>query len=225
MEQEKNVSSPNGDTLRDRAARTLGTVVGAIPIIGPFVQLAVSELIPNQRLDRIESFLRLLAEKFSEAELKAATTDPKRLDVLEEGITQATRSLSEERQRYIAELVVRGLKAELAEATRARHFMRILNQLDDAQIIILMSYLYESRDDKNKLTALRTRNPDVLQRRVSGPKTPSPEKQNYETRISMITHLAAFGLLKVRQQNVSGDIRYRISSQGEEFIRFLGIET
>lgn len=225
MEKENHVSPLNGDTLRDRAARGIGTLSGAIPIIGPIVQLIISELIPNQRLERIESFLRLLADKVSEAELKSASADPKRLDVLEEGITQATRSLSEERQQYIATLVARGLAGESAESARARHFMRILSQIDDSQIVLLCSYKPEyQRLGNDEVIDFFERHSNVIgpfSREIGG----DPEEHaRADNKDAMLEHLAAFGLLKVTGEDWQGNhVEYEITPQGQSFLDFVGL--
>ena len=225
-----NLTLQLGESSRDKWVARTGTVLGLIPF-GSIVQHLITEIIPSQRLQRIERFLILLAERIDEDTVKRAATDPERLDTLEEGMHQATRSLSEERQRCIAELVARGLTSASAEAARARHFMRVLNQLDDSQIILLSSFLQKyqilsSQDAKE----FYERHRDVLgpfSKEIGGDPQEHAKAANKD---SMLAHLTAFGLLEP-QYSLGGSgksfrqqiHRYELTPQGREFLAFVGV--
>lgn len=131
------IPPPLGETRGDVIARTLGTLAGTIPCIGPMVQIALNETIPNARLERIEAYLRHLSKRIEEMRLSAALKSPEGLDLFEEGIAQASRASSGVRLERIAALVAHGLKSDDIQQATARHFLRILSQLDDRQIILL----------------------------------------------------------------------------------------
>ena len=83
-------------------------LVGAIPFVGPLASEIVGSVIPNQRVDRIESLLKVLEEKIEEkgqSLIKDKINSPESVDLLEDGFVQASRSLSEERIDYIASLL------------------------------------------------------------------------------------------------------------------------
>ena len=57
------------------------------------------------------------------------------------------RALSDDRKRYIAELVANGISGDEKDAIEAKRLLRILEQIDDDQVIVLCSYLLKYRDD------------------------------------------------------------------------------
>ena len=69
-------------------------VLGAIPFVGSFVAEVVGQIIPEQRTERLESFVRLLGERLSVIEkddLGARFRQPENVDLFEEGAIQAAR--------------------------------------------------------------------------------------------------------------------------------------
>jgi hypothetical protein len=83
---------------------------GIIPFVGGFVAEFIGVIVPNQRMDRIGQFVRILSEvvaSVDEAQFKARTQDPGFLDLFEDGLLQATRAQTDERMRYIAAVINR----------------------------------------------------------------------------------------------------------------------
>ena len=115
--------------------------VGPIPIVGPLVSELVGVVIPNQRLDRIAKFLVELERRISSLEtpdrISDQLGDESFTDLLEEGFRQSARSLSDERRQYIASLICSSLSAGSVEYVASRHLLRILDQLNDIEIIWL----------------------------------------------------------------------------------------
>ena len=65
---------------------------GAIPYLGPLIAEMVGNLIPNQRIDRIASFVRALASKIDEkekAKVEKRMLEEKSIDLMEDGFMQA----------------------------------------------------------------------------------------------------------------------------------------
>src|SRR5690606_23792499 len=94
----------------DRLVAVAKGVTGACPIIGPVVAEAIGAVIPNQRLDRVVAFLEELeaATKRQEGrleQLKRNLASEQGLDILEEGILQASRSVTAARKERLARLV------------------------------------------------------------------------------------------------------------------------
>ena len=136
-----------GVRLADRiAALTRGTV-GAVPCIGPIVSELVTQLIPNQRLERMEAYIVELDKRVKKVE-RDKLVRPRKVDLFEDGAFQAIRSLSGKRTEYIANVVARGLSGEEKEELEAKRMLNLLTQLDDGQIILLSSYLHKNRNDK-----------------------------------------------------------------------------
>ncbi len=118
-------------------------LVGAIPFVGPLAAEIVGAIIPNQRIDRIESLLILLESKITEDEkskVEEKITTPESVDLIEDGFFQAARALSEERKDYIASLLKNSLTSDHLEYIEHKRLLSILGQLNDLEILMLKSY-------------------------------------------------------------------------------------
>ena len=129
----------------DYVATALRAVMGSVPIVGPLFGELAGVVVPNQRMERIAKFAEELDRRLRVLEAADDITD--RLgnehfaDLLEEGIRQAARSLSDDRRQYLAALVVNSLTTQDIEYSESRHLLRMLNELSDVEIIWLRFYL------------------------------------------------------------------------------------
>ena len=129
----------------DYVATALRAVMGSVPIVGPLFGELAGVVVPNQRMERIAKFAEELDRRLRVLEAADDITD--RLgnehfaDLLEEGIRQAARSLSDDRRQYLAALVVNSLTTQNIEYSESRHLLRMLNELSDVEIIWLRFYL------------------------------------------------------------------------------------
>jgi len=132
------------EPLKKKYAVSIGKgILGAIPIVGPLIAETVGSIIPNQRIDRINDFLLKLEEKIKDIDqeqTKLRFKSEEFIDILEEGMLQAAKSLTKERKEYIASLVANGIKDEDIEHVQKKLILNLLNELNDAEIIILQSY-------------------------------------------------------------------------------------
>jgi len=118
-------------------------VLGAIPFVGPLAAEIIGATIPNQRIDRIESFLKIFESKLHEIDknsIEEKITSPEHVDLLEDSFIQATRALSEERKDFIASLMKNSLTDENLEYIEYKRLLSTLGELNDFEIIILKSY-------------------------------------------------------------------------------------
>ncbi|MCY3931987.1 MAG: hypothetical protein OXH70_09725 [Acidobacteria bacterium] len=67
------------------------------------------------------------------------------MDLFEDGAVQAVRALSSERLEYIAALVARGLTAGERDAIEAKRLLKLLDEIDDDQVVTLRSKLQRHR--------------------------------------------------------------------------------
>ena len=129
----------------DYVATALRAVMGSVPIVGPLFGELAGVVVPDQRMERIAKFAEELDRRLRVLEAADDITD--RLgnehfaDLLEEGIRQAARSLSDDRRQYLAALVVNSLTTQDIEYSESRHLLRMLNELSDVEIIWLRFYL------------------------------------------------------------------------------------
>jgi hypothetical protein len=97
-----------GDVVRV-AAKGLA---GALPLVGALLAEIIEVVIPNQRIERLESFLKALDRKVSgiaPERLAERGRDEQFVDLFETGLWHAARAMSEERREQIASLIARGL--------------------------------------------------------------------------------------------------------------------
>tara|TARA_R100000322_G_scaffold97441_1_gene61372 strand:+ start:685 stop:1359 length:675 start_codon:yes stop_codon:yes gene_type:complete len=128
---------------RDRLVSVAQGVAGACPVVGPILSEAIGQLIPNQRLDRVVSFLKTLEGDFANVQSRldciehnAAT--PEGLDILEEGMLQAARSVSKDRQKWLASIVGHSLSSESLKYEESRKLLNLYRELADPELIWLI---------------------------------------------------------------------------------------
>ncbi|MDD2732340.1 MAG: hypothetical protein PHF56_00240 [Desulfuromonadaceae bacterium] len=129
-------------------------LLGAIPFVGPLAAEIVGSIIPNQRIDRIESLLRLLEAKIADeqkAKIQERITEPESVDLIEDGFIQASRALSEERKEYIASLLKNSLTDEALKHIEYKRLLSILGELNDLEVLLLKSHcLYQGDSEFNE---------------------------------------------------------------------------
>lgn len=117
-------------------------LLGAIPFVGPLAAEIVGAVIPNQRIDRIESLLKLLESKISEEakpKFEQNIYDPESIDLIEDALIQASRALSSERTEYIASLLKNSLTEDEVKHIEYKRLLSILGELNDLEVLILIS--------------------------------------------------------------------------------------
>lgn len=142
---------PLGDTWQDRGVAIARGIVGAVPVAGSILAELVGEVIPNQRIERIEAYLRFLQASFDtlpEGEMRARVSQPEAIDLFEAGAYQAMRALTDERRQRIATLVAGGTSGHEAARLEAKRLLALLGEIDDDQLILLMSKLRRYSHDQ-----------------------------------------------------------------------------
>lgn len=140
-----------GDTTRDKAVVLAKGALGSIPFVGSLVAELVGAVIPQQRTERLEDYVRKLDERLDAIEpqvIRERLRDPERIDLFEEGAVQTTRALSEERRAYIATVVATGISGDDHQKIQAKRILALLAEIDDDQIVILASYLMKNRGNE-----------------------------------------------------------------------------
>lgn len=207
---------------------------GAIPFVGPLAAEIVGAIIPNQRIDRIESLLRLLESKISEEDkekVKQRVVSPESVDLIEDGFVQASRALSEERKEYIASLLKNSLTDDQLKHIEYKRLLSILGELNDLEVLILKSltFLY-SEEGSNEFWGKHEK---ALDEPIAYLGSPQEEWDKFEIYKTHKEHLVRLGLLKIRFKKPNkgevpefdehtGMIKaqgYDITSLGELFLR------
>ncbi len=129
-------------------------LIGTIPFVGPLAAEIIGAIIPNQRIDRIESLLRLLEAKIADehkTEIQERITEPESVDLIEDGFMQASRALSEERKDYIASLLKNSLTDEALKHIEYKRLLLILGELNDLEVLLLKSHsMYQGNPEYNE---------------------------------------------------------------------------
>ncbi|MCR6736593.1 MAG: hypothetical protein NVV83_22030 [Afipia sp.] len=142
-EEPKNSLPALGPRIPDRFAALLRSATGVVPFIGAAIAEVVTELVPNQRADRIEKYLLYLVDEIEALKLKAPSEQlktPESIDLIEDGAYQAARALSDERKRYIAHAVAQGIAAEDREKLSEKRILGLIGELDDEEMLILDAF-------------------------------------------------------------------------------------
>ncbi len=106
----------------DYVASATKAALGLVPFAGSLLAEVAGTVIPNQRVDRLVKFAEVLEEKLRGLEqefVRSQVNNENFTDLLEEGIRQAARSLSDERREHIASLIATSLSQEDIEYIEA----------------------------------------------------------------------------------------------------------
>jgi hypothetical protein len=226
-----------GSQSIDYVASAVKSLVGAVPFAGSLLVEIAGNVIPNQRLDRLTRFALILDSRIKNLEqeyIRSQFSNEYFSDLLEEGLRQAARSLNDERREYIANLITNSLSQKDIEYFESKYLMRILNEVNDIEIVWLKFYLGiifggDKEFQENHAAIL-----SPITATLGGPEK-DLEKEALQT--SYKDHLSQLGLLRphfetdtkthlpVYDRFTGGQkIRsYEITSLGRLFLRFLGL--
>lgn len=225
---------PLGEDVSTKIGRIVASAPGGIPVVGPIIQSAILEVIPNIRLQRIENYLRHLQSQIDDLQLESALCSKVGLDLFEEGIWQSARALTDERKSYIANLVCGGLSGADTKVHKVRHYLRLLNQLDDRQIVLLAKYhpKYHPTIGSEAAREFFEQNKDIIKpahmRKGFFDKEGGGDvDEAIRLNTSMLGQLASLGFLFVeagRADNgmLKDDTRYKITPLGADFLVYVG---
>jgi hypothetical protein len=141
-----------------------------------------------------EALERKLAQ-LEQAVVRLQLTDENFTDLMEEGVRQAARSVSDERREYIASIVANSLSTDDIAFQESKHLLRILGELNDIEVLWLRFYREPTFAGD---TAFRERHGDVFQPVAAtfGSSQPTVDKGTLQE--SYRDHLVQLGLLERR---------------------------
>jgi len=128
----------------DILSSTAKSILGAIPFAGPLLSELVSNLIPNQRIDRLSKYVIELDKKLSDLsidKLRNLLEDEECIDLFEEGFVQASRAITDKRRAQIASVVRNGLDEDSITYSESKYILKLLQELNEQEIIWLRFYL------------------------------------------------------------------------------------
>lgn len=177
-------------------------IVGSIPYIGSIVSEAIGTLIPNQRLDRVVEFLTKLELEVTSLDLqmrrfRSSMQTPEGLDLIEEGLIQASRAVTLERKERLARLVGRSLTAEQLNYAESRKLLNIYRELTDPELIWLIYYGNPSTLGCNDITE---KNPDIFRPASQEIGAPQEERDRGAIQESYKNTLLRLGLIREKER-------------------------
>lgn len=228
-----------GVSTTDHISSVVKAVAGAAPFIGSLLSEVAGIIIPNQRLDRLAKFAGKLEDKLSKLDqefVRSKLTDENFTDLLEEGVRQAARSLSQDRREYIASIIATGLTAEDVEFMESKHLLRILGEVNDVEVIILRFYLVPSIAGDEEF---REKHKDILHPEPVHVGASQSVADKSTLHHSYCEHLVSLGLLKRRYRTdmqtkqpefdtFTGGLKtsgYVIEAWGRLLLRHIGLAT
>lgn len=210
------IKKNNLENNRQDLIAALGkSVVGVIPFAGPLLSELIGAVIPNQRVDRLTKYIKLLEDKMSqipEEIIDKLKTDENFIDLVEEGFVQASRSITDERRKYIVSVLVNGITDNSIELEESKSLLKILQELNDVEIIWLRSYHVTAiGGDEN----FRKKHDNVLSPITAYVGADKETFQKAAIQDSYKKHLERLGLIK-------NHIRIDSKTKMPEFDRFTG---
>ena len=188
-----------GNTSTDIIASLAKGVGGAIPLVGAMVSEIIGNVIPNQRVDRIVEFVRLLEKRvivLEQGVLKDKFSEPAIVDLLEDAFIQAARATSHERLEHIANVVANGMTADELKVAEVKRMIWLLGQLNDSEIIILRGRIVRTNEDFRTDRDFRERHSELLAPDMVVMGSTVDEIEKSELNLSFQQHLFDLGLLR-----------------------------
>ena len=238
MDEETNVKSLSTQTA-DYVASAAKAALGAVPFAGSLLAEIAGTIIPNQRIERIVRFAEQLESRLSGIEqefVRSQLSNENFTDLMEEGLRQAARSVSQERREYIASLIASSLSSQDISYLESKHLLKVLGELNDVEIIRLGSYLYNTHDGGKEYWE---KHKEVLTPVAARIGSPREEHDKATLQASFDEHLTRLGLLQARysvdsrtkqpefdSHTGAQKIRYHeLTSFGHLLLRQVGIAT
>lgn len=213
------------DNKLDKAISITTSILGEFPC-GSVISEIIRNTIPNQRIDRIVTFLRKLESRLNQLENITNVNiqnQTEYITLLENGIFHAYRASSENRLEYIASIVKNGLTQEQSETSRYIYLLNLLSELNDEEVIWLRYYLVPTLGGDEEFRNKHQNTLSLARKYISAPE----ELNKSAIQDSYKDHLERLGLLKTRldiDKNTNMPIYDRASGKpkGSRYITHLG---
>ncbi|EHO13231.1 hypothetical protein [Myroides odoratimimus] len=219
----------------DIAAMTAKSIFGAIPGVGSLLSELTSEIIPNQRFDRLIEYVKILNDKISQIPqdvLEIIKDDPYFIDLIEEGFVQASRAITKDRKEYIATIIYTGINNDEQKFIESKYLLKLLSELNELEIIILTSFYYYIGSEK--ASDFKNKHSNILKQRFIYEEEEDSLILSSDVQENYKEHLLRLGLLK-REEKIDLKIKngkqivenkkgaYKITRLGGFLLKYAGI--
>ena len=141
------------NNLSDNMAIVLKTYANVLPFIGVPLGEIITQIIPNQRLDRIAKYLCKINENVEKLNTGQKLSSEK-INLIEIGLKLSANATFLEKCEWISNIVNQGLSDDI-EISTADNIINIVSQLNNEQMIILyyyVTYYFKSWPEKTEFT-------------------------------------------------------------------------
>ena len=205
---------------RDRLVSVAKAAAAALPFVGGVISELLTETIPELRFDRAVTFIRELDEELQRIGSRLDSVEQRLrteqgIDLLEEGVLQASRSVSAERSLRLARLVARSLGGKELEYEQARSLLNLYRDLTDPEIIWLLFYSMNPVIGHGPHSDWVEQHPEVL--KPISKALSAPQEQHERAAIQELwkENLVRYGLIQLKGKSMS------ITMLGRMLVRYI----
>jgi hypothetical protein len=203
----------------------------ALSVTGPLGAIAgefLTQFVPAQRIDRLRDFVEKLEERLTGLEEKfkeRLSVSPGYAALAEEVSLAAVRTASGEKRQDLAAILQHGLSRDEGELLEEAALLSLRERLNDAQVLILMSYGNFKRTLGDKeLDTFRKTHSSVFDVQPPTMQASEEERRRWAMHEHYESQLEALGLLRDTEGVVkSGPGRkYQITTLGRLLLQSIG---
>lgn len=208
-------------------------ILGIVPFLGPALQELMSDIIPNQRLDRMSQFLYELNHRVTQIEgfKDIIESNKERIILLEKAIAYSARTNSNIKSIGMVNVLLDGILSDETSLEESAQFLRILDDISEAQLIILKYYYLSQTGDSRKF---RQKHVKLFKYERLFVKASIADRRGHAIYMSNVQGLANYGLLKrtytwpdikfgEEQYPAEPELNYIISDMGNMLIESVKI--
>ena len=205
---------------RDRLVSVAKGVSGALPFVGTIVGELLDSVVPNLRFERVAEYLKKIDEEIGSLKVKLDNFEKsikteEGIDIFEEGIIQASRSVSSDRKYRLARLVSKSLSADKLKYEESRKLLNLYSELTDPEIVWLIYYSLNPTIGHGAHTEFQEKHSDILTPIRANMSSSQYDKDKFAIQESYKSTLIRLGLLKTSEKHV------RLSTLGRLLIRYI----
>ncbi|MBA4318027.1 MAG: hypothetical protein C0412_06480 [Flavobacterium sp.] len=170
-------------------------ITGMVPEYGSLLGEIIGNIVPNQRIDRIAKYVKQLDERLSSIPVEKINDllqNEEFIDLIEESFYMSSRVMSDERREYIINIIAKGIESEELEMIQSKQLLKILNELNDVEIIWLRFYLDTTFNGDKEF---REKHKDIFDEKKKYSHKNEKEYIDYIVQDSYVEHLERLGLI------------------------------
>ena len=193
---------------RDRLVSVAKAIAAAVPYVGGVISELLTETIPELRFDRVVDFIGKLEEELLRIDARLESVErhlrtEQGIDLLEEGVLQASRSVSSERKLRLARLVARSLGGKELEYEQARSLLNLYQDLTDPEIIWLLFYSMNPVFGRGPHSEWVEQHPEVLAPISNEMGAPQEQHERAAMQDLWKENLERYGLIRTRGKSMT----------------------